>query len=141
MATAPPTTDAAFIAQAEQICADYLEWLPKLPTNLDQVPVWFDKTEANMTTVIDRFRELDYPNDATADRVRTVLVPEFGGRLSDLRIIRMEYEDAVLKRDRAELAEVGERLESFGASPPDTEGVLASAGLTRCDEAFGPGAA
>lgn len=148
-ASAPPTAsaapatdaDAAFVTQAEEVCAGYLERLPELPTSIDQVAVWFDETEANLTAAVDEFRELDYPKDAAGAGVRSVLVAELGGSLSDLRFIRMDFDEAVRAKDRTAVAEVGERLELFAASPPDTERVLASAGLTTCDEAFGPGPA
>ncbi len=133
-------TDAAFIAEAEAVCAGYLERLPNPPTSIGEAPAWFDDTEANISQALEKFRAIDYPKDATGEGVRRVLVAELGGSLSDLRSIRADFDEAVRNRDQAAASAVAERLDAFGATPPDREGVLASAGLTTCDEAFGPGA-
>ena len=141
-AKAPTTEDiTAFITKAEAICARAQEESPDEDaeyTEVSQVQAAVNQTESSLSTAVEGFKALPFPNDSTGAGLRAVLVDGLGKNLAQIRSVKNDLDAAAARGDRAAFPAIAERLVALGGASPDKNGLLADSGLTTCDEAFGP---
>lgn len=144
--TAPAaSTDeiAAFITKAEGICADLAATAPAEAPDLttpEQVQAYTAEFTGNFATAQAEFAKLQFPADDIGQQLRQVLVLEFGERVKELQSAKKELDAAVAAKDSAKFNAAAARIGAVGDAKLDKEGVLASSGLTTCDETIGPNA-